>query len=90
MSSGDDNRMFCEEDNIDTLFILNGCTRNGKVRNTISGEPAIMKATAMEWSFSTQKKHYGIRKISRIRIKLAEIQLSFFGSILQLWSIWQD
>lgn len=60
MSSGDDNRMFCEEDNIDTLFILKGCTRNGKVRNTISGEPAIMKATAMECLFCAHEKHYGV------------------------------
>ena len=37
-----------------------------------------MRATAIEGSFGTKKKHYGLRKIAA-RIKSKEIMLIFFG-----------
>ena len=41
-------------------------------------ELAMVRATAMDGSFGTQKEHYGLRKVAA-RIKSTEIMRIFFG-----------
>lgn len=76
--SGYDNRTFCKNNGIETSFTQKGRTGKNEVKNATKRELARVRATAMEGSFSTQKEHYGLRKIAA-RIKSTEIMLIFFG-----------
>ena len=76
--SGNDNRTFCKDNNIETSFTQKGKAGTDEVKNAIKRELARVRATAMEGSFGTQKEHYGLRKIAA-RIKSTEIMLIFFG-----------
>lgn len=76
--SGNDNRTFCKEKGIETSFTQKGRIGKNEVKNATKRELARVRATAMEGSFGTQKKHYGLRKIA-VRIKSTEILLIFFG-----------
>ena len=44
----------------------------------VSKELAMVRATAMEGSFGTQKEHYDLRRV-KARTKLTEILYIFFG-----------
>lgn len=60
---------------IKNLFTLHAMTEDfGLVRK----ELAMVRATAMEGSFGTQKEHYGLRKVAA-SIKSTEIMRIFFG-----------
>lgn len=76
--SGNDNRTFCKDNNIETSFTQKGKAGTDEVKNATKRELARVRATAMEGSFGTQKEHYGLRKIAA-RIKSTEIMLIFFG-----------
>ena len=76
--SGNDNRTFCKDNNIETSFTQKGKAGTNEVKNATKRELARVRATAMEGSFGTQKEHYGLRKIAA-RIKSTEIMLIFFG-----------
>lgn len=76
--SGNDNRTFCKDNNIETSFTQKGKAGTDEVKDAIKRELARVRATAMEGSFGTQKEHYGLRKIAA-RIKSTEIMLIFFG-----------
>ena len=76
--SGNDNRIFCKENGIETSFTQKGRTGKNEVKNATKRELARVRATEMEGSFGTQKQHYGLRKIAA-RIKSTEILLIFFG-----------
>ena len=76
--SGNDNRIFCKKNCIDTYFARKGRTRKNEVKNATKRELARVRATAMEGSFGTQKEHYGLRRVAA-RIKSTEIMLIFFG-----------
>ena len=76
--SGNDNRTFCKDNNIETSFTQKGKSGTNEVKNATKRELARVRATAMEGSFGTQKEHYGLRKIAA-RIKSTEIMLIFFG-----------
>ena len=76
--SGNDNRTFCKDNNIETSFTQKGKAGTNEVKNATKRELARVRATAMEGSFGTQKEHYGLRKIAA-RIKSTEIMLTFFG-----------
>ena len=76
--SGNDNRIFCKENGIETSFTQKGRTGKDEVKNATKRELARVRATEMEGSFGTQKQHYGLRKIAA-RIKSTEILLIFFG-----------
>lgn len=76
--SGNDNRTFCKDNNIETSFTQKGKAGTDEVKNAIKRELARVRATAMEGSFGTQKEYYGLRKIAA-RIKSTEIMLIFFG-----------
>ena len=76
--SGNDNRTFCKENCIETSFTQKGRMGKNELKNATKRELARVRATAMEGSFGTQKKHYGLRKIAA-RIKSTVILLIFFG-----------
>lgn len=76
--SGNDNRIFCKKNGIETSFTQKGKTGKNEVKNATKRELARVRATAMEGSFGTQKEHYGLRKIAA-RIKSTEFLLIFFG-----------
>lgn len=76
--SGNDNRTFCKENEIETSFTQKGRTGRNEVKNATKRELARVRATVMEGSFGTQKEHYGLRKITA-RIKSTEMLLIFFG-----------
>ena len=76
--SGNDNRIFCKNNKIETSFAQKGRTYKNEVKNVTRREFARVRATAMEGSFGTQKEHYGLRKIAE-RLKNTEITLIFFG-----------
>ena len=76
--SGNDNRTFCKDNNIETSFTQKGKAGTNEVKNATKRELARVRATAMEGSVGTQKEHYGLRKIAA-RIKSTEIMLIFFG-----------
>ncbi len=76
--SGNDNRTFCKDNNIETSFTQKGKAGTNEVKNATKRELARVRATAMEGSFGTQKEHYGLRKIAA-RIKSTGIMLIFFG-----------
>lgn len=76
--SGNDNRNFCKDNNIETSFTQKGKAGTNEGKNATKRELARVRATAMEGSFGTQKEHYGLRKIAA-RIKSTEIMLIFFG-----------
>ena len=58
--SGNDNRTFCKDNNIETSFTLKGKAGTNEVKNATKRELARVRATAMEGSFGTQKEHYGL------------------------------
>ena len=76
--SGNANRTFCKDNNIETSFTQKGKAGTNEVKNATKRELARVRAIAMEGSFGTQKEHYGLRKIAA-RIKSTEIMLIFFG-----------
>ena len=76
--SGNDNRIFCKKNGIETSFTQKGRAGKNEVKNVTKRELARVRATAMESSFGTQKEHYGLRKVAA-RIKSTEIMLIFFG-----------
>ena len=71
-----------KENGIETSFTQKGRTGKNEVKNATKRELARVRATAMKGSFSTQKEHYRLRKVTA-RIKPTEIILIFFASILQ-------
>lgn len=76
--SGNDNRTFCKENDIEMSFIQKGRAGKNEFKNATKREPARVRATAMEGSLGTQKEHYGLRRIAAARIKPTEIMLIFF------------
>ncbi len=74
-----ENRRYCTENNITTSFKRKG--RAGKFeeqRRQIQSLLATERATRMEGSFGTEKRHYGLDRI-KARIKSTEILWVFFG-----------
>ena len=77
--SGNANRSFCSERNIETSFSQKGRKREATASvSMVKKELARVRATAMEGSFGTQKEHYGLRRING-RIRKTEILIVFFG-----------
>lgn len=66
--SGNDNRTFCNENNIETSFTQNSMVGKNDVKDATKRELARVRATAMQGSLETQKEQYGLRKIAA-RIK---------------------
>ena len=74
-----ENRRYCTGNNITTSFKRKG--RAGKFeeqRRQIQSLLATERATRMEGSFGTEKRHYGLDRI-KARIKSTEILWIFFG-----------
>ena len=74
-----ENRKYCTGNNITTSFKRKG--RAGKFeeqRQKIQSLLATERATRMEGSFGTEKRHYGLDRI-KARIKSTEILWVFFG-----------
>ncbi len=76
--SGNENRIFCKENGIETSFVPKGKMGRNEVGTETKKELARVRATVMEGSFGTQKEHYGLRKVVA-RIKSTEMLLIFFG-----------
>lgn len=77
--AGTANRDFCKEKDIQTSFVKRGRpSQEKKEKDFVRQELAIVRATAMEGSFGTQKEHYGMRRI-KARKKETEMLYIFFG-----------
>ena len=77
--AGSDNRDFCKENGIETSFVKRGRpSQTPKEKDFVRQELARVRATAMEGSFGTQKRHYSMSRI-KARKKETEILYIFFG-----------
>ena len=77
--AGKDNRDFCKEYGIETSFVKRGRpSRTPKEKDFVRQELARVRATTMEGSFGTQKRHYSMSRI-KARKKETEILYIFFG-----------
>lgn len=76
--SGNENRTFCSEHDIQTSFVPKGRKAKDETKSFVRKELARVRATAMEGSFGTQKEHYNLRKVNA-RLKETEILTIFFG-----------
>ena len=60
--SGNANRCFCSEREIEISFSQKGRKSRNEIKSVLKQELARVRATAMEGSFGTQKEHYGLKK----------------------------
>ena len=77
-----ENRDYCKANGIQTSFVKRGRPfgekKKEKDKDLVRKELAIVRATAMEGSFGTQKEHYDLRRV-KARTKRTEILFIFFG-----------
>ena len=76
--SGNANRSFCSEREIETSFSQKGRKSKNEIKSVLKQELARVRATAMEGAFGTQKEHYGLKKVMA-KVKSTEKLLIFFG-----------
>ena len=69
-----------KENGIQTSFVKRGrpFSEDKKGKDLVGKELAMVRATAMEGSFGTQKEHYDLRRV-KARTKLTEILFRFFA-----------
>ena len=74
-----ENRKYCTQNNITTSFKRKGkAGKHEQQRQQIQSILSTERATRMEGSFGTEKRHYGLDRI-KARIKPTEILWVFFG-----------
>jgi hypothetical protein len=74
-----ENRKYCTQNNITTSFKRKGrAGKHEEQRQQIQSILSTERATRMEGSFGTEKRHYGLDRI-KARIKSTEILWVFFG-----------
>ena len=86
-----ENRDYCKANGIQTSFVKRGRPfgekKKEKDKDLVRKELAIVRATAMEGSFGTQKEHYNLRRVKAMT-KRTEILYIFYGihtaSVVQL------
>ena len=74
--AGTENRDYCKANGIQTSFVKRGRPfgEKKKEKDLVRKELAIVRATAMEGSFGTQKEHYDLRRV-KARTKRTETDI---------------
>ena len=78
--AGTENRDYCKANGIQTSFVKRGRPfgEKKKEKDLVRKELAIVRATAMEGSFGTQKEHYDLRRVkARTKRTETDIKLKF-------------